>query len=221
MGDVGSARYEPAPLPPCPTIRVLCYSNCQRSTHSHQQFKGFKTLMVGHGGSSAGSYLADPTSPILSHCAVIILLKSVAVHQSSWLALKELSTANRPIILPGTVTTHIYTYHPWGKTALWHIKALFDYSKSETSLLNQTVLLQTSPAVNANPTMRTDSNLEPVWTKPVPDSCVIKQSLRVTALCENHIFCSTRYSSLLVKAMWCAKSTLYTFLHCTQFYTQL
>ena len=40
MGDVGSARYEPALLPPCPTIRVLCYSNCQRSTHSHQQFKG-------------------------------------------------------------------------------------------------------------------------------------------------------------------------------------
>ena len=30
MGDVGSARYEPALLPPCPTIRVLSYSNCQR-----------------------------------------------------------------------------------------------------------------------------------------------------------------------------------------------
>ena len=27
MGDVGSARYEPALLPPCPTIKVLCYSN--------------------------------------------------------------------------------------------------------------------------------------------------------------------------------------------------
>ena len=31
--------------------------------------------MVGNGGSSASSYLADPTSPIPSHCAVIILLK--------------------------------------------------------------------------------------------------------------------------------------------------
>ena len=40
MGEVGSARYEPALLPPCPSIRVLCYSNCQRSTQSHQQFKG-------------------------------------------------------------------------------------------------------------------------------------------------------------------------------------
>ena len=28
--------------------------------------------MVGHGGSSAGSYLADPTSPIPSHCAPIV-----------------------------------------------------------------------------------------------------------------------------------------------------
>ena len=27
MRDVGSARYEPALLPPCPTIRVLSYSN--------------------------------------------------------------------------------------------------------------------------------------------------------------------------------------------------
>ena len=27
MGDAGSARYEPALLPPCPTIRVLSYSN--------------------------------------------------------------------------------------------------------------------------------------------------------------------------------------------------
>ena len=27
MGDVRSARYESALLPPCPTIRVLSYSN--------------------------------------------------------------------------------------------------------------------------------------------------------------------------------------------------
>ena len=30
MGEVGSARYEPALLRPCPSIRVLSYSNCQR-----------------------------------------------------------------------------------------------------------------------------------------------------------------------------------------------
>ena len=42
------------------------------------QLQYLKTLMHGHGGSSsssAGSYLADPTSPIPSHCTVIILLK--------------------------------------------------------------------------------------------------------------------------------------------------
>ena len=39
MGEVGSARYEPALLPPCPSIRALCYSNCQRSTQSRQQSK--------------------------------------------------------------------------------------------------------------------------------------------------------------------------------------
>ena len=37
MGEVGSARYEPALLPPCPSIRALSYSNCQRSTHSNIQ----------------------------------------------------------------------------------------------------------------------------------------------------------------------------------------
>ena len=46
-----------------------------------------KTLMLGHGGSSAGSYLADPTSPIPSHSAVFILFQSVLVHQLSRLAL--------------------------------------------------------------------------------------------------------------------------------------
>ena len=36
MGEVGSARYEPALLPPCPSIKVLSYSNCQE-IHSRQQ----------------------------------------------------------------------------------------------------------------------------------------------------------------------------------------
>ena len=42
MGDVGSARYEPALLPPSPTIRVLSYSNCQRSFHSSSRAWQFK-----------------------------------------------------------------------------------------------------------------------------------------------------------------------------------
>ena len=34
MWEVGSARYEPALLPPCSTIRDLSCRNCRRSTHS-------------------------------------------------------------------------------------------------------------------------------------------------------------------------------------------
>ena len=36
--------------------------------------------MVRHGGSSAGSYLADPTSPIPSHCASIVATNTVRVN---------------------------------------------------------------------------------------------------------------------------------------------
>ena len=35
--------------------------------------------MVGHGGSSAGSYLTDPISPIPSHCASIVVTSTVRV----------------------------------------------------------------------------------------------------------------------------------------------
>ena len=36
--------------------------------------------MVGHGGSSAGSYLADPTSPIPFHCASIVVTSTLRVN---------------------------------------------------------------------------------------------------------------------------------------------
>ena len=72
------------------------------------QLLQFKTLMLGHGGSSAGSYLVDPTSPIPSHCAVIILFQSVSVHQLSWLTLWELSIL-RTKIVPWTLLLR-FTY---------------------------------------------------------------------------------------------------------------
>ena len=37
--------------------------------------------MVGHGGSSAGSYLADPASPIPFHCASIVATSTVGVNK--------------------------------------------------------------------------------------------------------------------------------------------
>ena len=36
--------------------------------------------MVGHVGSSVGSYLADPTSPIPSHCASIVVTSTLRVN---------------------------------------------------------------------------------------------------------------------------------------------
>ena len=36
--------------------------------------------MVGHGGSSAGLYLADPTSPIPTHCASIVATSTLRVN---------------------------------------------------------------------------------------------------------------------------------------------
>ena len=43
IGDVGSAKYEMALLPPCPTTTVLSFSNCQRSTHSISRWR-FRNL---------------------------------------------------------------------------------------------------------------------------------------------------------------------------------
>ena len=40
-------------------------------------------------------YLADPTSPIPSHCAVTILFKSVPVHELLWRA--QSSRANKVV----------------------------------------------------------------------------------------------------------------------------
>ena len=39
--------------------------------------------MVGHGGGSAGSYLADPTSNIPSHHASIVMTSTVRVNINS------------------------------------------------------------------------------------------------------------------------------------------
>ena len=73
--------------------------------------------MVGHGGSSAGSYLADPTSPIPSHCASIVATSTLRVNHllisvpkqhhtnqyNSFIGLISLDTNNGHSILTLTV----------------------------------------------------------------------------------------------------------------------
>ena len=48
----------------------------------YTSYCSLKPLWVGHGGSSAGSYLADPTSPIPSHCASIVATSTVRVNMT-------------------------------------------------------------------------------------------------------------------------------------------
>ena len=55
--------------------------------------------MIGHGGSSAGLYLADPTSPIPSHCASVVATSTLRVND-----LQCLLTNAR--VLPCTLTKH-------------------------------------------------------------------------------------------------------------------
>ena len=51
--------------------------------------------MVGHGGSSAGLYLADPTSPIPSHCASIVATSTLRVKEG-------MDDINRMVSVKGT-----------------------------------------------------------------------------------------------------------------------
>ena len=61
------------------TLKVLNFWKFTR-------YCSLKPLWVGHGGSSAGSYLADPTSPIPSHCALIVATSTVRVNNESCLS---------------------------------------------------------------------------------------------------------------------------------------
>ena len=63
--------------------------------------------MVGHGGSSAGSYLADPTSPIPSHCASIVMTSTVRVKPNAcaW----DISIWVVYVVIPPRQTVYSYT----------------------------------------------------------------------------------------------------------------
>ena len=53
--------------------------------------------MVGHGGSSAGSYLADPTSPIPAHCASIVATSTVRIKINQYLQTESGTNINSDI----------------------------------------------------------------------------------------------------------------------------
>ena len=63
--------------------------------------------MVGHGGSSAGSYLADPTSPIPSHCTSIVATSTLRVKP----LLSNLLLKNNAVLLNLSTTYCVVIQH--------------------------------------------------------------------------------------------------------------
>ena len=74
--------------------------------------------MVGHGGSSAGSYLADSTSPIPSHCASIVTTSTVRVNEYSFGLYMGFILPRSPWQDKGVFVTHRSTQHRGWRTGL-------------------------------------------------------------------------------------------------------
>ena len=68
--------------------------------------------MVGNGGSSAGSYLANPTSPIPSHCAVSILFQRCP---STSIVVTSTLRANSPAAVAAGTAVGYSTVHSLGR----------------------------------------------------------------------------------------------------------
>ena len=72
--------------------------------------------MVGHGGSSDGSYLADPTSPIPSHCTSIVATSTVRVNFGTLICSQwergggEVLVRYEPALLPPCPTIRVISY---------------------------------------------------------------------------------------------------------------
>ena len=91
--------------------------------------------MVGYGGSSAGSYLADPTSPIPSHCASIVATSTVRVKISHQLSAVHLTphtpTTASPSILPTTACAIFVPLSKQVRSSLSSIATVTDMSVSQ------------------------------------------------------------------------------------------
>ena len=66
--------------------------------------------MVGHGGSSAGSYLADPTSPIPSHSASIVMTSTLRVKGEMTQYKSVIHVINCNNMEPLYVTFYLHVY---------------------------------------------------------------------------------------------------------------
>ena len=66
--------------------------------------------MVGHGGSSTGSYLANPTSPIPFHCASIVATSTLRVNIKKAVN-REKERITEPVISSSNSISYQTQYH--------------------------------------------------------------------------------------------------------------
>ena len=89
--------------------------------------------MVGHGGSSAGSYLADPTSPIPSHCASIVATSTLRIKGLSYIRVGSgwpkygyaACTYLSPLLAVSAIPLNMITIDTLGRRATLTIDFLF------------------------------------------------------------------------------------------------
>ena len=74
-------------------------------------------LIVGHGVSSAGSYLADPTSPIPSHCASVVATSTVRVNTGAFTLPRQWSLI--------TISQDNHSFHPTFPTDHCRLVSIF------------------------------------------------------------------------------------------------
>ena len=72
--------------------------------------------MVGHGGSNAGSYLADPTSPIPSHCASIVATSTLRVKLVLFMARSHWAFLSVADAFPMEIDKHQAMFRRYNRT---------------------------------------------------------------------------------------------------------
>ena len=130
MGEVGLVRYEPALLPPCPSIRALSYSNCQRSPIPTY---GLGSVSVNHSNSIKSLDTSLLCSPINYNSYWLITSKL-----RFWLP-DQYTTLQSKLQYQSINITNSST-QPSVSQATWVLSKEFAWCSAQKSTMNDTVL---------------------------------------------------------------------------------
>ena len=139
--------------------------------------------MVGHEGSSAGSYLADPTSPIPSHCASIVVTSTVRVNCEQWqnTRMSCLRSHYVPLFLQTNRWWHSASNH--GTVSITPaINGASLRRMGTVPVVHVTRIIQDSSHVNCMVMMSTNKEFTPVaaseciqnWVLGLAERCILK-----------------------------------------------